>query len=51
MALTFPKIVIILLALLNLIFIAIASALGKTRLAISLSVIEALIVTSSSYFD
>ncbi|MBI4154783.1 hypothetical protein HY498_01715 [Candidatus Woesearchaeota archaeon] len=51
MALTLPKIIIILLALLNLIFIGIATALGKSRLAISLAVVEAIIVTSSSYFD
>ena len=51
MVLNTAKIVVILLALLNLVFIGIATALGKDRLAVSLSVIEIIIIASASYFD
>jgi hypothetical protein len=51
MTLTLPKIVIILLALLNLVFIGIATALGKSRLAVSLAVVEVIIIASTNYFN
>ena len=51
MVLNTAKIAIILLALLNLVLIGIATALGKDRLAVSLSVIEIIIIASASYFD
>ena len=51
MALTIPKMFIIIVALINLILISVFTMLGKFKIAVALSVLEAFIVTSSSYFN
>lgn len=51
MTLTLAKVFLILVALFNLVFISIAVVLGKHKIAIALSVLEAMLVTSSTMFD
>jgi len=51
MALTLAKILLILLATFNLALISIFTMIGKNKIAIALSVLEAFLVTSTIYFD
>lgn len=51
MALTNPKIAVILAAMFNLILIAILISKGKTKIAMGLTVLEVLIIAFSGYLD
>lgn len=49
--LSLGKIILILLALFNLVLIAISTMLGKKKIAIALAVLEAFLVASATYFN
>lgn len=50
MALSLTKILLILVALVNLVLISIFTMLGKKKIAAALSVFEAFLVASTGYF-
>ena len=51
MALSIPKIILILIAVINLVLIAVFTILEKNKIAVALAVLEAFLVASVSIFD
>ena len=51
MALSIPKIILILIAVINLVLIAVFTMLGKRKIALALSVLEAFIVASTAMVE
>lgn len=51
MVLSTGKIILILLAFINLVLISVFTVVGKRKIAIALAVLEAFLVISATYFD
>lgn len=51
MALSIPKTLLIIVAVINLVLIAVFTMLGKTKIALALSVLEAFIVASTAIVE
>jgi len=51
MALGIGKIILIIVAVINLVLITVFSMLGKTKIALALAILEAFIVTSTAIVD